>query len=133
VGSGHIPSPVIPLHGPEMPGDWQPFKVIGRRIIPRNNVAQVQLLIHWQHQTSDDATWEDYEAFACKFSNFIREGTNFLEEGAMRREIAQPGMLLEVSDTEELEGAGVKTKLAVRANMGRVGLAEVDRPMKELK
>jgi hypothetical protein len=55
----------------------------------------------------EDASWEDYEDFANKFSDFIHEDMNFVEEGVMRREIEKLGLAVEtVAPFKQLNVAG---------------------------
>jgi hypothetical protein len=96
IGTEHIPSPTIPLEGLTVNVDLVPYLILGRRIIPRNNVEHAQLLVQWHNQSVDDATWEDYYDFAQKFPKFIREDTNFVEEGVMQRSIGNLEIAVEV-------------------------------------
>jgi RNase H-like domain found in reverse transcriptase/Reverse transcriptase (RNA-dependent DNA polymerase)/Retroviral aspartyl protease/Integrase zinc binding domain len=87
LGTRTLSSPLQPLHTPISSPSQQPYMVIGRRILPKNNAPQVQWLVQWLHQSPEDATWENYEEFVAKYPEFVREDTNFLEEGAMQRHV----------------------------------------------
>jgi hypothetical protein len=56
VGSHVVPCPDLPLITPEGKIKTTPQAVLETRQIPRNNVAVVQWLIHWDGLTSDEAT-----------------------------------------------------------------------------
>lgn len=103
IGETQIPSPTLPLGVPGVELDKVPQLVLGRRIVKRRNVAEPQVLVQWRNQTRDDATWEDYEEMMRKFPDFIREDTNFLKEGELRREIADLGMTVEANGLNEGE------------------------------
>ncbi|KAL0341312.1 UNVERIFIED_CONTAM: hypothetical protein Sradi_4648000 [Sesamum radiatum] len=47
-----------------------PIAILGRRLIPRNNVGVPQVLIQWSHSSPEQATWEDYHAVSAKFPDF---------------------------------------------------------------
>ena len=70
----------------------------------KRNVAQTQLLIQWQNQTADDATWEDYEVIATRFPNFIHEDMNIFKGEGMRRLESDLGMTVGEGDSIEEEG-----------------------------
>ncbi|XP_011072126.1 uncharacterized protein LOC105157414 [Sesamum indicum] len=47
-----------------------PIEILGRRLVPRNNVGVPQVLIQWAHSNPEQATWEDYYVVAAKFPRF---------------------------------------------------------------
>ena len=47
-----------------------PIAVLNRRVYEKGNVAGVQVLVHWEGGTPEEATWEDYDYFVTKFPDF---------------------------------------------------------------
>jgi hypothetical protein len=118
LGPHMVLSPTLPLGGPTEKCHQIPYLILGRRMIPRNNAPHAQLLVQWQNQSADDATWEDYYEFAQKYPEFIREDMNFVEGKAMQRMI---GIL--APTTEDLikgrrEFKGKRPKMGLTASTG---------------
>ena len=97
-------SPTLPVLGPGTMVQSTPYRVLDRRVVKRRNTAVAQWLIQWRNQSSDDATWEDYEAFAQRFPDFIREDTNFVKGEGVQRGDAELGMT--VGDLSSIEEEG---------------------------
>ncbi|KAL0373663.1 UNVERIFIED_CONTAM: hypothetical protein Sradi_3282000 [Sesamum radiatum] len=47
-----------------------PVKILGRRMIPRNNAPVMQILIQWEGFEEDQTTWEDYYQIQKQFPDF---------------------------------------------------------------
>ncbi|KAG6518817.1 hypothetical protein ZIOFF_022298 [Zingiber officinale] len=62
-------------HLPEVNSDgevkFQPYAILERRLVKKNNQATVELLIQWDNLSIDDATWELYDTIQEKFPEFI--------------------------------------------------------------
>jgi hypothetical protein len=67
-----VPSLDLPLVTLEGKIKTTPQAVLETRQIPRNNVAVVQWLIHWDGLTSDEATWEDADFVKKIFLDFFK-------------------------------------------------------------
>lgn len=57
--------------------------LLARCMVKKCNAAVSQVLIQWLNQSSEDATWEDYESIARQFPEFVLEVENALEEERM--------------------------------------------------
>ncbi|KAL2248535.1 UNVERIFIED_CONTAM: Transposon Ty3-G Gag-Pol polyprotein [Sesamum indicum] len=69
IGSKYFPSVNLPELEDEVFKVY-PIAILGRRLVPRNNVGVPQVLIQWAHSTPAQDTWEDYHVVAAKFPNF---------------------------------------------------------------
>ncbi|XP_062166950.1 uncharacterized protein LOC133873232 [Alnus glutinosa] len=73
LGSAVVPLPKLP------PGDArgvlqpEPVEVLDRRSRPKNNRVLVEILIRWEGQTSDDATWEEYHLLKDAYPHLVGE------------------------------------------------------------
>jgi hypothetical protein len=74
LGSSSIPIPVLPpvekfgVFGPE------PVEVLDRRSRKQNNHAVVDLLVRWQGQTAEDASWEPFHRLKTDFPHALNQG-----------------------------------------------------------
>ena len=48
----------------------EPVAILDRRMVKKNNQANVQLLVQWFNMPASKATWEDYDSFMQKFPQF---------------------------------------------------------------
>ncbi|KAL0350215.1 UNVERIFIED_CONTAM: Transposon Ty3-G Gag-Pol polyprotein [Sesamum radiatum] len=69
IGSKYFPSMNLPEFEDEVFKIY-PIAILGRRLIPRNNVGVPQVLIQWSHSSPEQATWEDYHVVSAKFPDF---------------------------------------------------------------
>lgn len=49
----------------------EPMEVLARRAQPRNNQPFIELLIYWEGQSKDDATWEPYYRLKDTFPHLV--------------------------------------------------------------
>jgi hypothetical protein len=71
LGSTVVPLPKLPLvdsHGVFRP---KRVEVLDRRSRPRDNRPLIELLIHWEGQTADDATWEEFYALKNAYPHLV--------------------------------------------------------------
>lgn len=106
VGDTQVVYPVLPLIGPATNSEPMPQSILARRMVKKRNAAVAQILVQWRNQTTDDATWEDYESMAQRFPEFIREDTNAVKEGGMQREAAELGVTVGFKREEEGTDSG---------------------------
>ena len=57
-----------------------------------------QVLVRWQNQLEEDATWEDYDRMAKEFPDFIREDTNFVKGEGVQRGPVDLGITVGISE-----------------------------------
>ncbi|KAL2251676.1 UNVERIFIED_CONTAM: Transposon Ty3-G Gag-Pol polyprotein [Sesamum indicum] len=101
IGSKYFPS----VNLPEMEDKVfkiYPIAILGRRLIPRNNVGVPQVLIQWAHSTPEQATWEDYYAVAAKFPHFDPWGQGAKKAG---RNVAILGENATLKSSRSMEGS----------------------------
>jgi hypothetical protein len=60
--------PPVDSHGVFRP---EPMEVLDRRSRPRNNRLLIELLIRWEGQTPDDATWEEFYALKNAYPHLV--------------------------------------------------------------
>ncbi|KAL0294180.1 UNVERIFIED_CONTAM: hypothetical protein Sangu_2520300 [Sesamum angustifolium] len=67
--------------------------ILSRRLMPKNNVVVVQLLIQRSHASPDQATWEDYSVIASRFLGFDLwgQGVDEWTSGGRGRKVAGAG------------------------------------------
>ncbi|KAL2230104.1 UNVERIFIED_CONTAM: Transposon Ty3-G Gag-Pol polyprotein [Sesamum indicum] len=87
IGSKYFPSVNLPELEDEVFKIY-PIAILGRRLIPRNNVGVPQVLIQWAHSNPEQATWEDYYVVAAKFPGFDPWGQGAKKGG--RNVVFQP-------------------------------------------
>ncbi|KAJ4821432.1 polyprotein [Rhynchospora pubera] len=83
VGENGKITPNLPMMGPAGNLRNKPVKILGRRMIKRNNAAVVQALIQWSTQTEEDASWIDYDELRRDFPDFALEDKDSLMGGGM--------------------------------------------------
>jgi len=49
----------------------EPVEVLSRRLRPKNHRAYVELLIRWEGQHADDATWEDFHVLKEAYPHLV--------------------------------------------------------------
>ncbi|KAJ1702741.1 hypothetical protein LUZ63_002520 [Rhynchospora breviuscula] len=96
VGDGHIVNPKLPIMGPAGKFREEPEKILDRRIVKRNNAAQVQVLIKWSNQSEEDASWIDYDVLKEKYPHFaLEDKDNFMGKGLSRNTASMTAMVAE--------------------------------------
>jgi hypothetical protein len=74
IGERAVPNPLLPLVTPSGKLKTMPVAILQRRQVPRSvgdyDVAEPQWLIHWEHMTPDEATWEDAVFIQRTFPEF---------------------------------------------------------------
>ncbi|XP_070676304.1 uncharacterized protein [Malus domestica] len=70
IGPDVNPVPLLPLVTEDGLQVQEPLAVLQRRVYKKNNVAGVQLLIHWMDKDVEESTWEDYDEFTTRFPDF---------------------------------------------------------------
>ncbi|KAL2226249.1 UNVERIFIED_CONTAM: Transposon Ty3-G Gag-Pol polyprotein [Sesamum indicum] len=78
-----------------------PIAILGRRLVPRNNVGVSQVLIQWSHSTPEQATCEDYHAIAAKFLSFDPWGQGSKKGG---RNVVFQGRNATLNESRQMEG-----------------------------
>ncbi|KAK9230064.1 hypothetical protein WN944_023031 [Citrus x changshan-huyou] len=66
----HTPSQQLPDSPYVVAWEWQPLAILDRGIFKRNNRPVTKLLVQWQGQSKDEATWEECSEFAARFPSF---------------------------------------------------------------
>lgn len=61
----------------------KPKAILKHRSVLKNGHEYPELLIQWNHQLPEDATWENAAAFKVIFPNFILEDKELTKEGAI--------------------------------------------------
>ncbi|XP_019163579.1 PREDICTED: uncharacterized protein LOC109159923 [Ipomoea nil] len=79
VGEGMIPQPTLPLTDPEEMVLAQPLASLGKRLIKKNNQAEVEILVQWANLPKEAATWENYHHITKQFPEFDPWGQGSLE------------------------------------------------------
>ena len=70
IGPQVIPVSVLPVIGYDGVRMGNPAAVLSRRVYKKGNATGVQVLVHWEGGTPDEATWEDYDSFVTRFPDF---------------------------------------------------------------
>jgi hypothetical protein len=71
LGSTVFPVPKLPpvdSHGVFRP---EPVEVLDRRSCPHNHRALVELLIRWEGQSANDATWEEFHGLRNAYPHLV--------------------------------------------------------------
>lgn len=71
VGDGVATSPSLPIISSDGRMKVVPVEILDRRMVKRNNAAEVELLIKWSNFTESDATWEDFHRLKQQFPFFF--------------------------------------------------------------
>ncbi|KAK9223252.1 hypothetical protein WN944_011694 [Citrus x changshan-huyou] len=66
----HTPSQQLPDSPYVVAWEWQPLAILDRGIFKRNNRPVTKLLIQWQGQSKEEATWEECSEFTARFPSF---------------------------------------------------------------
>lgn len=69
-----IPSPGLPLVGPDGKIKTEPVKILERQIVQRKGDVVAQWLVQWQSLAPEEATWEDVSFIRKVFPNFQTRG-----------------------------------------------------------
>jgi hypothetical protein len=112
LGGAHIPSPTLPVLGPNSNLNPIPQLLLDRRVVKKRNSAVAQWLIQWNNQATEDATWEDFELLKEKFPEFIREVTNGLKGEGMQQNQPNLGVTVETEcsmEEDEFKGSRVSS------------------------
>ncbi|KAJ1703891.1 hypothetical protein LUZ63_003670 [Rhynchospora breviuscula] len=98
VGTGQAVAPHVPLIGTTSPLTKTPAAILARRLIKRRNEPIPQILVQWQDQPPEEASWEDYDVIKQKYPTAILEDKdNFIGEG-MSHSISQLGVTVGTID-----------------------------------
>lgn len=73
LGKDNTHDPVLPPTDPDGSIMAQPVAVLARRMVKRNNRAEVQWLVQLSNSLPEDATWEDCSVLEKRFPSFILE------------------------------------------------------------
>ncbi|KAH9660393.1 hypothetical protein KPL70_024180 [Citrus sinensis] len=66
----HTPSQQLPDSLYVVAWEWQPLAILDHGIFKRNNRPATKLLVQWQGQSKEEATWEECSEFAARFPSF---------------------------------------------------------------
>ncbi|KAJ3690878.1 hypothetical protein LUZ61_020042 [Rhynchospora tenuis] len=103
IGENQPVASQLPVFNPEQSNSVRPIAILGRRMIPRKNLPIPQILVQWDHQTDEEATWEDYEAIAKSFPDFILEA----KENLMREAVSDSNLMRDGGNVETFVLANV--------------------------
>lgn len=67
-----LPSPDLPLAGPDGEFRVEPVAVLDRMIINRNGTPVAQVLIRWSNFPDEESTWEDYWSLISSLGHFCK-------------------------------------------------------------
>lgn len=67
----HIPSR---LQGTSVSVALQPSVILEKRMVKRQNTAQVQYLVQWEGCPASEATWEWADQFEATYPSFVNLG-----------------------------------------------------------
>ncbi|KAJ1694535.1 hypothetical protein LUZ63_011233 [Rhynchospora breviuscula] len=82
VGAHQPITPTLPLMGFSSPTIRVPIAILARKLIKRRNAPIAQILVQWQNQPVEEASWEDYDVIKQKFPTAILEDKDgFIGEG----------------------------------------------------
>lgn len=84
VGSRHMVWSEIPTEtgGVE---EKRPARILDRRIMKRNNAVAVDVLMQWDGQVAEDATWEDFDVIRRRYPWFTGEDAASQERGIVKK------------------------------------------------
>lgn len=68
-----------PATGPDGQVLEEPVAVLGKRMIKKNNAAEVQILVQWANLLLEEATWKIFIMSPSNFQLLILEDNDHLE------------------------------------------------------
>ncbi|KAJ4784848.1 polyprotein [Rhynchospora pubera] len=99
IGKGEAVATTVPVIDPELQTlVHQPEAILSRRMVKMGNAYEPQILVKWQGQLEENATWEDYYKVAKAFPHINLEDKVVLKEGAVSQ--IEPSGDIKNSQTE---------------------------------
>jgi hypothetical protein len=71
VGSSAIALPKLPPVNAKGVLQQEPVEVLGRRARPKGNCPFIEILVRWEGQTADDATWEEFHCLRDAYPHLV--------------------------------------------------------------
>jgi len=71
LGTTAVPIPILPLVDSDGVLQPEPSAVLARRSSPKNNRPFIEVLVRWEGQSAEDATWESFHALAQAYPHLV--------------------------------------------------------------